>query len=784
MLLQLLLSSALAERGVVEPNLHVCAVGNGPQTLSCGAGFVIGEITSALFGTFKPSNTCANEKFEPTSSCARPQSIVPQVERLCEGRENCTIGCNCTVPVGCHLDGTCDMPTHPTKPPAPPDPMPPAPTGFVALGRGSCRDGNHREPPFYAGSVAGVAECLSTCAADSTCTASSFCAGPCQGSCHIYTSAHMPPPQHQAWQYNVGQHGNPRNVTTITDHESFWYCYAKKKVGSLVSLAPPPPPAPPPPTLLCACASGQLRNAVPGLPCAHNAVSVAVRATCVPAGPPSAPPPPSASTVPANLRLQFLEGPVLGLDKLKPHFSWTLPIPATTHKRTTPRAAQSAAEVVVRDSGGKQIWSSGQVEDSTPLLVPNASLPLASDRAYSWSVRIWDAGLRPSDFSTPANFTTGLLAQSDWGDAKWIIGGQKGEARMLRKEFTVDSALTTEKVGRVSIFVSACQYVLLYLDGSRVGNHELDVVWTKFAENRSYVTYELPPASVGPGKHVLGMELGQGFCGGSFGKAAGEGHTRAGLLRLVLHDTSAESLALATVVTDSDWTVASGPVLWDSTYYGEDYDARLELDGWATTNYVPPSNTWSPATIQTNFPVDDTTRATPMAAPHLGSQLMQPIRAVREISPKSMWRVNYTRPCEQTRGSCTVSSFVYDFAQEFSGVVRLQLPNNTKPGTNISLMYAEALAHPGLAAGDTYDGGGGAAYDGRVYMKNLFWAHPEDSYVAKGVAGETFQPHFTEHGFRRAALFLAPNVLQSPLFSVSAQAPTHAPAALPSGTCN
>ena len=47
MLLQLLLSSALAERGVIEPNLHVCAVGNGPQTLSCGAGFVIGEVTTA-----------------------------------------------------------------------------------------------------------------------------------------------------------------------------------------------------------------------------------------------------------------------------------------------------------------------------------------------------------------------------------------------------------------------------------------------------------------------------------------------------------------------------------------------------------------------------------------------------------------------------------------------------------------------------------------------------------------------------------------------------------------
>ena len=631
--------------------------------------------------------------------------------------------------------------------------MPPAPKGFVALGRGSCRDDAHKEPPFYQNSGAvTLPECLATCAEDTACTAVSFCTGPCQGSCHIYTSAHVPPPRHQTWQYEVGQGGNPRNVSTITE-EHFWYCYAKHTAVAPLTLLPAPsPPVSQPPALLCACTSGELRNAVPGVPCTDGAVSVALRATCVPAGPPPAPAPPSKSTVPADLHLEFLEAPVLGLDRLRPHFSWALPVPADTHERVAPRAAQNGAEVVVRDGGGKQIWSSGQVEGSTPLLVPNASLPLASDRAYSWSVRVWDKSMSPSDFSAPANFTTGLLAQSDWGDAKWIIGGDKGEAKMMRKEFTVDQDLTADKVGRVSLFVSACQYVLLYLDGVRVSDHELDVVWTKFAENRSYVTYELSPASVGPGKHVLGMELGQGFCGGSFGKAAGEGHTRAGLLRLVLHDTTPESAALATVVTDGSWTVASGPVLWDSTYYGEDYDARLELGGWATASYVPPTKTWAPATVQTNFPVDDTTRADPMAAPYLNSQLMQPIRAVKEILPKSMWTVNFSKPCAHTTGSCTFTSWVYDFAQEFAGVVRLKLPANTKAGTNVSLMYAEALAHPGLAAGDSYDGGGGADYDGRLYMKNLFWAHPEDSYVAKGGTGEVFQPHFTEHGFRYVQL--------------------------------
>eukprot|EP01052_Picozoa_sp_SAG31_P020194 SAG31_NODE_1508_length_8063_cov_3.156956_6_plen_85_part_00 len=55
----------------------------------------------------------------------------------------------------------------------------------------------------------------------------------------------------------------------------------------------------------------------------------------------------------------------------------------------------------------------------------------------------------------------------------------------MRKEFEVPANLPNV-VSRVSLFVSSCQYHLLYLDGKRIGDHELDVVWTKFAENRSY----------------------------------------------------------------------------------------------------------------------------------------------------------------------------------------------------------------------------------------------------------------------------------------------------------
>ena len=139
---------------------------------------------------------------------------------------------------------------------------------------------------------------------------------------------------------------------------------------------------------------------------------------------------------------------------------------------------------------------------------------------------------------------------------------------------------------------------------------------------------------------------------------------------------------------------------------------------------------------------------------------MQPIRAVRELAPVSINKISIDAPCPWPHPlrNCPVISWVYDFAQEFAGIARLKLPPMTAAGTNVSLMYAEALAHPGLASRDTPDawhnGGGGDRYTGEVYMKNLFWAHPIDSFVARGGSadGEEFQARFTEHGFRYVQL--------------------------------
>jgi alpha-L-rhamnosidase len=58
----------------------------------------------------------------------------------------------------------------------------------------------------------------------------------------------------------------------------------------------------------------------------------------------------------------------------------------------------------------------------------------------------------------------------------------------------------------------------------------------------------------------------------------------------------------------------------------------------------------------------------------------------------------------------------------------------------------------------------GNRYTGEVYMKNLFWAHPIDSYVARGghPTGEEFQARFTEHGARYVQLSVVAGSLPTP----------------------
>jgi alpha-L-rhamnosidase len=422
-----------------------------------------------------------------------------------------------------------------------------------------------------------------------------------------------------------------------------------------------------------------------------------------------------------------MPSPVVGLDNLVPHFAWT---PPASTARLPPASVQSAARVVITAfPSGTAVWDSGPVNGSEPVLVPPAPLPLTSDARYEWTVSTADgAGVWTSP-SAPARFNTALLAPSDWDGAGWIGGWRAGT--LLRKDFTVSGSGAGEG-GFVSIFVSACQYYLLYIDGVRVGSRELDVAWTRFQYFRSYASYELDAALVPPGPHTIGLALGQGFCGQSGGNAGN--HTPQGLLRLALH-ASDGTVVQPPVVTDESWFSGSGPVLTDSTYYGEQYNASMEQPGWAAPGFVPPPSApaWTPA-VFTNDP------PTP---PLMTSQLMPPIERVVTLAPLSVTPVS----------APGLQRWTFDFGQQVAGRTQLAVPQGVPAGTNFTMKHAEVLSHPPFAT-----------YDASAWLGNIFWAYPVDSYIASGVeaAGAAYEPAFTEHGFRYVELSVDPPLDAAP----------------------
>ena len=479
----------------------------------------------------------------------------------------------------------------------------------------------------------------------------------------------------------------------------------------------------------CGCSSSApslagapLRLAFPGVPCSGVPKQLGLLASCAASLPPPAPQPAPPAASPTGLLLEFMPSPVLGLDNTAPHFSW---VPPAAAARLPPRSVQAAARVVVTTyPGGAPVWDSGVVDGSAPLLLPPAPLPLASDARYQWTVSTADDTGAWTPPSAPARFNTGLLTPADWSGAGWIGAWRAGT--LLRRDFVVPPG-----GGAVwaSVFVSACQYYLLYIDGVRVGSRELDVVWSRFQYFRSYASYEIDAAALlPPGPHTLGLALGQGFCAQSGAKTGN--HSTQALLRLALHAADG-SLTQPPLVTDNaTWSGGSGPVLTDSTYYGEQHDGRREQPGWAAPGFVPPPGApaWAPA-VYTNDP------PTP---PLMSSQLMPAIARVAELPALSV------TPVAGGGGGAT-PSWTFDFGLQVAGRAKLRLPPGTPAGTNATMKHTEVLAHPPFAA-----------YDGSAWLGNLFWAYPVDSYISAGGAAEAYEPAFTEHGFRFVELSFNP----------------------------
>jgi alpha-L-rhamnosidase len=409
---------------------------------------------------------------------------------------------------------------------------------------------------------------------------------------------------------------------------------------------------------------------------------------------------------PVDLRCESLIEP-LGADAPRPRFSW-LPVSPDREERQTGYSimVSSALELCQREIG--DFWESGPVESGRTYNVEYGGDPLLSCTRYFWRVRWRNRQGAESPWSESASFVTGFLYEGDW-KARWIsartmrefksrgnvlLGEAGGDdiqchAFYLRKEFNL-----REKAVMALAFISGLGCCELRLNGQKAGDRVLDPGWTDYKKRALYSTHDI--TGLLQAKNAVGVILGNGRHVKYFGYDPPKMTCRI--------EIETESGERKVILSDESWRTSPGPLQENGLYFGEKYDARLEMPGWDEAGCD--DSGWEKAIV--------------VPGPPLASQVIPPVRVCQNLKPA---RIYLSAP----------GTWVFDFGQNMSGWVRLRVEG--PKGTEVRLRHAEVVHE-----------------DGTINMGPTENAEATDVYILKGGGLETYEPRFTYHGFRYVEL--------------------------------
>ena len=425
------------------------------------------------------------------------------------------------------------------------------------------------------------------------------------------------------------------------------------------------------------------------------------------------------------MTVEFDPAPI-ALDIRKPRFSWVLPLKGRGQRQTAYHILVATTPARLKQ-GKADLWDSGDVPSGQSTLIAYDGRALESNRDYYWKVRFADAAGKWGAWRRVGRFATALLDADDW-KAQWISRAEPDEPRlddmetfsakhfesvepekrvpMFRKEFAL-----AKPVRRARVFVCGVGLYELRLNGNRVGDIVMTPVRTEFRKRLFYDTYDVT-AALRKGRNALGLMLGSGWYNGTkryWGwQQQWYGSPRAILQMVVEYADGTTDL----VVTDETWTSSFGPITFTCIYDGEDYDARLEQDGWDKAGFG--GKRWQRANV------------VPGPGGRLCSALHPPDRITERFAPVGM---RVVKP----------GVYVFDMGQNFTGWVRLKVRGPR--GRQVRLRYAETIFQ-----------------DGALNLRSMQRVRAELRYTLKGKGVEVHEPRFTYCGFQYVELTGYPGV--------------------------
>jgi Alpha-L-rhamnosidase N-terminal domain./Bacterial alpha-L-rhamnosidase. len=364
----------------------------------------------------------------------------------------------------------------------------------------------------------------------------------------------------------------------------------------------------------------------------------------------------------------------------------------------------------------------GLVTDAAPRIafalesdVPGEALASARISSGSWSVETDDqvgtrfggtlepfteyavtveaTGITGAAASATATFRTGRL-DTPW-TARWITDARLAPPAkkasppplVLRR-----SVATRPGIRRAWIEATALGIYELELNGRKVGDRYFAPGLTSYAHHLQYQTYDVTDLLTGDDE--LRAIVGGGWAVGSFtyhrtNRIAADRPALLAELHVEYDDGTVELIG-----TDESWRVATGGRFQAAEWYdGETFDATVDEEALD----------WAPASV-----------TAPRKRPRLLADYGAPVRRQGELAPVS----HVVAPSGEV---------VYDFGQNFAGVVRARLRGSR--GQVVTFRHAEVLV------------------DGELFVKSLRTAKATATYTC--VDGEQeYSPRLTYMGFR------------------------------------
>ena len=305
--------------------------------------------------------------------------------------------------------------------------------------------------------------------------------------------------------------------------------------------------------------------------------------------------------------------------------------------------------------------------------------------SYYWTVQVWgDAG--DTAVSEVNYFETGKREEPLGG--QWITTSWEDQSRSpyVRKSFCLE-----EKPCKARLYMVGLGLALPEINGERINEEYFAPGCTAADKWVQIYTYDVAE-QLQAGGNMLSVLLGNGWIKGPYGnkphihKNATDQFLLKAELRLEWADGREQ-----VIVTDESWECAPSPILFNTIYDGEVFDAREAIADWSKVR------------IAENVKLGN-----------LEDRMSLPIVIKERITPIELIHT-------------PDGHLVLDLGQNIAGWVRMRVAEPA--GTEIRMSFCEILQK------------------GNFYRGNLGKAKQEYTYISDGTE-QWAEPHFTFYGFR------------------------------------